>query len=49
MSWKVHAVAWIASAVVAVVGITATSNLDALAVMAFPLMLYMLEWITESC
>ncbi len=40
MNWKVHAVAWIASAVVAVIGIVATDNLDALAVMAFPLMLY---------
>ncbi len=45
MNWKVHAAAWMASAIVASVGIAVTRNLDALTVMVFPSILDMLEWV----
>ncbi len=49
MNWKVHVAAWMASAIVASVGIAATRNLDALEAMAFPLILDMIEWIKGYC
>ncbi len=49
MNWKVHVAAWMASAIVASVGVAVTRNLDAMTAMVFPLMLDVFEWIKGWC
>ncbi len=47
MDWKVHAAAWMTSTIVAIAGIAITRNLDALAVMVFPSILFILEMLFD--